>query len=138
MQNIKQRYAWSCFAVFGGMALLIVFLITQLEMLSIIPHNAAEIISFAAVALIIISTIIIALKTGQSGSRIKREDGEQSDIINKKDDINWKLGMIYFNKKDSSLFVEKRCFILNFARPVSWLILAVIAIIIVGAIIINK
>ncbi|RZJ71000.1 MAG: hypothetical protein EOO47_23130 [Flavobacterium sp.] len=43
---------------------------------------------------------------------------------------NWKLGLFYFNKKDSRLFVPKRIKILgwtlNFANPLSYLVMGLI------------
>jgi uncharacterized membrane protein len=43
---------------------------------------------------------------------------------------NWKLGIFYFNKKDSRLIVPKRVKLLgwtfNFAHPISYMIIALI------------
>lgn len=140
-QNIKYRYAWSCFAVFGGLMLILVFLISQLEILTLISNEAALIVPFVAVGILIISAITLAIKTGQSGSRINSNNAKEAKTINKHDDASWKLGIIYFNKEDASIFVEKRFgvgFTINFARPISWLIIAIIVIIIIGALIIGK
>lgn len=43
----------------------------------------------------------------------------------------WKAGIIYFNRDDSAIFVEKRSgfgYTFNFANPLAWAVLAVIAI----------
>ncbi|MFW0715356.1 DUF5808 domain-containing protein [Pedobacter sp. N23S346] len=62
-----------------------------------------------------------------------KDDSEQ------KSKANWKLGIFYFNKNDSRLFVPKRIKILgwtlNFANPLSYLI---IILIIVFSMIINS
>lgn len=34
--------------------------------------------------------------------------GKGGNIIDRDDDQYWKLGMFYFNKNDSTLFLEKR------------------------------
>jgi len=140
-QNIKFRYAWSCFMMFGGMALLIVFLLTQLEMLSILTQGITMIATYIVVGLMIVSVIILAVSLGQSGSRIKIAKGKDLKGIDKADDSSWKLGMFYFNKDDPSLFVEKRFgvgFTINFARPTGWIVLAFIVIVVIGAIILDK
>lgn len=53
----------------------------------------------------------------------------EKDFEHKKNS-NWKLGIFYFNRNDSRLFVPKRIKILgwtiNFANPLSYVILALI------------
>lgn len=47
-------------------------------------------------------------------------------------DRYWKLGIFYLNPEDDSIFVPKRFgigYTLNFARPVSWFVLALIFIV---------
>lgn len=42
--------------------------------------------------------------------------------MNQDDDAQWKLGMFYVNKNDSSLFIEKRYgigFTINFGNPLA-------------------
>ncbi len=140
-QNIKFRYAWSCFLVFGGMLLLGVFLLTQLEMLSLIENDISMIATYSIVGVMLISAIILAVKLGQSGSKIKATNKKDDESIDRADDANWKLGMFYVNKDDPSLFVEKRFgvgFTINFGRPTGWVVLTVVVIIVIGAIIIDR
>ena len=45
------------------------------------------------------------------------------------EDARWKLGLFYYNPKDSTLFLDKRSGLgrtLNLANPWSWLVLAII------------
>ena len=80
---------------------------------------------------------VYAIKIGQSGSRLKVE--EHSPIIDNKiavdEDQYWKGGMLYMNKNDPSIMVEKRFGVgwtLNFAHPVSWIVLLIPLILILG------
>ncbi|MBL7885139.1 MAG: hypothetical protein JNJ52_00185 [Flavobacterium sp.] len=47
----------------------------------------------------------------------------------REDPKNWKLGMLYYNKKDERVFVEKRAkwagITLNFANPKSYIALLI-------------
>ena len=139
-QNTKHRYAWSGYIVFSGLAMVALFFFVQLEMFSVLS-GITMIATFVLAGLMIIGAIALALLLGQSGSRVKAADGEGAEkTLNRDDDKYWKMGMFYVNRDDPSLFVEKRFgigFTLNFGRPLGWIVLAVIAIIIVGSIIIS-
>ena len=82
---------------------------------------------------------IYALKVGQSGSRLKAERNSVT-IENKiaiDDDQYWKGGLFYMNKNDPSIMVEKRFGVgwtLNFAHPISWIVLLVPLLLIFGII----
>jgi uncharacterized membrane protein len=56
--------------------------------------------------------------------------------------VNWKWGIIYFNKSDSRVLVPKRNKILgwtfNFAHPVSYIVLALIFIAVILLRTLNK
>jgi uncharacterized membrane protein len=57
----------------------------------------------------IIPIIYVAFITGQSGSRVKiKEDIEIEGVMHSDDDDQWLMGMIYYNRNDPSLWVEKR------------------------------
>ena len=46
------------------------------------------------------------------------------------DDRHWTWGLLYFNREDPALLVEKRFgvgYTLNFAHPLAWVILTLIA-----------
>ena len=78
---------------------------------------------------------VVAVRVGQGGSRL-RFDGDDSGsgsggrsgsggqasggAVNRDDDRFWKLGLIYVNRDDPALFVQKRFGVgwtVNFARP---------------------
>ncbi len=83
--------------------------------------------------IILALTLWFSLYYGQGGDRLKSVDSSKEvgvsegnfDIFD--DDANWKLGMIYFNPKDPSFWVEKRMGLgmtFNFAKWQSWAFLA--------------
>lgn len=94
--------------------------------------SSAGIITLAqfAVAMIIVGVLItigaIALSVvyGQAGSRLFRRmqgDGYLPDD----DDEHWKLGILYVNRDDPSVFLPERFGIgwtINFARPAAWIL----------------
>lgn len=62
-------------------------------------------------------TLYLILKYGQA--REKLLDEEEQYYVDPDEETHWKYGVIYFNKDDPSIFVEKRFGIgetLNFAR----------------------
>jgi len=132
-QNIRFRLIWSRFLVFMGfltvasmsfMQCMFVGLITDPWINAGIPIVVGGITSVMA--------IIISFKTGQGGSRLAAAVGKSGDVVNRDDDKCWKLGVFYYNPDDPALFVEKRFGIgwtNNFAQPVSWILLAAIAIV---------
>lgn len=75
--------------------------------------------------------ILIAslLMMGQMGSRLRSDHygSETTGVSNLDDDHDWKAGLFYYNRDDPSLLVARRFGIgwtLNFAHPLSWIILA--------------
>lgn len=89
---------------------------------------------------ITILLIVFSVKYGQDGSRLMIKDSRpEGDFIDKEDDRYWKLGMIYFNKKDPSVFISKRVGVgwsVNHARWQAWAFyILIIAFIVVVSII---
>src|SRR5699024_9694244 len=84
------------------------------------------------VAFVLIAVIVLSIKVGQGGSRVKVQEDMDGDVIERDDDEHWKLGIFYFNPQDPALFVEKRFGVgwtNNFARPLSWVLLGLIILI---------
>ena len=139
-QNRKHRYVWSGYLVLSGLLMMLLFLFVQLEMVGVLKSVTMP-ASFALVGLMVLGAIVLSLAMGQSGSRVK-SGAEEADgkTLDRDDDRYWKMGMFYFNRDDPSLWVEKRFgigFTLNFGRPLGWIVLGVIAIVVIGSIIIN-
>lgn len=98
-----------------------------------------NIINIVFLPLILLTTLvfsIISYKIGQGGKNIKinKEDKE----IYRDDDKNWLLGNFYYNKKDPSIFVEKRIGIgwdVNLGNPIGLIITILPLFLIVGVLI---
>ncbi|MDA3846941.1 MAG: DUF5808 domain-containing protein [Vallitaleaceae bacterium] len=119
---------------FIGLITIITLFVTQLYVVGIIK-NPQIIIVVPIVLMLIIFVVLGAfvITTGQSGWKINQHNEPSKKII-RDDDRYYKLGIIYFNPKDPSLFVEKRFGIgwtFNFGNPISWIILVVIILIMV-------
>jgi uncharacterized membrane protein len=89
-------------------------------------------IPFAFVFVLLV--IVVLARLGQGGSRLPAKEHESSPasslpIGDRTPDRYWKLGIFYFNRDDSAVFIEKRFGLgygLNFARPAAWIILLLI------------
>lgn len=140
-QNMVFRYRWSAFAVFCGLAMLLIFGLTQLSILGILASGVTVVISLILPLAIIGAVIVLAVTTGQSGSRVKVvKDGYPAPkkAIVREDDSNWKFGVWYYNPDDPSLFVEKRVGIgwtVNWGRPMAWVIVVGILAVVAGSLI---
>ncbi|WP_433945418.1 DUF1648 domain-containing protein [Paenibacillus sp. SN-8-1] len=124
-QNIIFRRKWSMFTLMTGLLMILLFSLMQLSMFHQISPEVLMPLTLTIPVVIVISALIMSIQTGQGGSRIGRSsDISSAEAVN--DDAYWKLGNMYYNPKDPSLFVEKRMGIgwtLNMARPLAWLIL---------------
>jgi uncharacterized membrane protein len=94
--------------------------------------NAPPAASAAWAAALFATIAVFALglaRTGQGGSR-HADSGADAPLGDRTADACWKLGMIYFNRSDPALLVEKRMgigYTVNFANPWAWVVLAVLA-----------
>lgn len=126
-QNIIFRRRWSIFLFIMLSALIFLFsLLTIGSYFSAIPNIVLTISPFIVTIAILISTLILAVTTGQSGSRVHSNKAKTDYIIGRDDDEYWKLGQFYVNKNDPAIFIEKRFGIgwtINFARPLGWIFL---------------
>ena len=74
--------------------------------LSFIGMASLQIVLIAVLALtvlVLVATVGVNLVFGQSGSKVFCM--EESDNLLRNDDACWKLGMIYVNGNDASIFV---------------------------------
>lgn len=77
------------------------------------------------IVIIIVGSIIFSIKFSNLEKDINPSNS-QGSVTDIDDDHYWKGGLLYFNKEDPSLFVEKRFGIgwtMNFAQPISYIIL---------------
>ena len=88
-----------------------------------------------AVGLIFVAAEIwVSVRLGQSGGRVAAEM-RTNDGVARDDDHLYKLGVFYVNPEDPSVWVPKRFgmgWTLNYARPLSWLLMALLVLISAG------
>ncbi|WP_340400886.1 DUF5808 domain-containing protein [Paenibacillus sp. FSL H8-0079] len=141
-ENIQFRRKWSLFTIITGFLLTILFAFIQINMF--VPNLVLlTAISFITPVAIVLGAILLSLTGRQGGGKIRnhQEDRERSKEQPVNDDEYWKLGFIYFNANDPSFTVEKRYGIgwtINFARPLSWVLLLFIIAIVVISIVLSQ
>lgn len=92
-----------------------------LAMIGIVSMGVAAAVIIGVALLCVVGDLIVGVKYGQSGSRVFRM--EASDTLLSDDDRFWKLGMLYCNPDDASLFLPQRSGIgwtVNWGRPAVW------------------
>lgn len=95
--------------------------------------------------LLALAVVVVLIRLGQGGSRTSATEEEPpSDsavpVGDRTQDCYWTLGVIYFNRGDPSVIVEKRFgigYTFNFARPMSWVIILLVALVPVMAAILH-
>lgn len=123
-QSIIFRRRWSLFTIITGTTIVLLFAMPPLSFLFSINPVVFFIITMGWTFLIIFAALILAVTTGQGGSRVKTTNGNKGELINRDDDRFWKLGQFYFNPEDPAVWVEKRFGVgwtVNFARPIAWI-----------------
>ncbi len=136
--KLKDRYfrlIWSDYSIILCTVLVIwtFFVSLHLDKLIVISSKTFEAVNIVMPFLILSTALILVIKIGQSGSRLKLKMNEPATGMNNvDDDYFWKLGMIYYNPHDPSIFVPKRMGIgwtVNLGRPAGVVILIALIVI---------
>lgn len=142
--NILFRKTWSIYIVVMVTVMNVFFTIINFYSFGVINISMKFITALLLIftGLTLVSAILISLKVGQGGSRLKlREDKNGEVSKDRDDDIYWKLGnTIYYNPDDPAIFVEKRFGVgwtVNAARPLGMIFMILPLIIIVITMIIS-
>lgn len=112
----RRRLAWMLLMVQGFLVLLPAFSLLQAPA----PVVGASVVALMAA---IFAFLVSLLRSGQGGTRLaapQRLTGDRTP------DARWIAGMIYFNRADPALLVEKRFgigYTFNFGNPWSWVLL---------------
>lgn len=125
--NLTLLEAMTLVATIFGVIAILPTVTTLSRESSLIPGLLVGLIASGFIAIGL--TIVIGLHRHQKSDRESREIGDRTP------DECWKLGLIYVNRKDPALWVEKRSglgYTLNFGHPVSVVILLAIVGIIVA------
>jgi uncharacterized membrane protein len=102
--------------------------LSSADIWGLLPHGYFY-LTMVPVIILLPAIIIISLKVGQAGWKLYPN---ATDTVSSgspaNDDHLWKLGVIYFNRQDSSLIVPKRFgygYTVNFGHPITWSVLIV-------------
>lgn len=134
IQAKVHKKAWTRYALITGYMMVALFAVTAMSMIGWVSMAVSGVITVALVILLLLYTIILAVKLGQSGNRVKAV-AVKGNIINREDDRYWKAGIFYVNNADPSYFVEKRFgvgFTLNFGRPMAVIVLVLLIAFVIG------
>ncbi|KGR77034.1 DUF1648 domain-containing protein [Ureibacillus manganicus] len=123
--GMRKYTSWLMFFVIFAVTILFTFF----QLTTIHPNlfegtSMQMIIPFGFLAIILIATIIFSIKIGRSDK--ENDPIIEGDITDIDEDRYWKGGLVYFNRNDPSIFVEKRFgigYTLNFANPLGYLII---------------
>ncbi|KAB3534489.1 DUF1648 domain-containing protein [Alkaliphilus pronyensis] len=142
IQNKLAKRYWIIYMIVVLIVLNVQFAYLQLNALTVIKPSMTAYILIQGITVIIaiFGAIFVAFKTGQSGSRIKVKETEEANnnTIDRDDDRFWKLGVIYYNPHDPSLFIEKRFGIgwtINYGRPMAIIITFALLVVIIGSLV---
>ncbi len=125
IQNMLFYQRWLLFFIIFTPLIIIYNFILSLQYLLVIDISGWVFLMISVVSplLIIIVTLVVAIYTGQSGSRINVDIKEKrTKVIAVDDNKYWKLGLVYYNINDPSIFLEKRMGIgwtINFGNPIA-------------------
>lgn len=120
---LRKYTSWLMFFV----SFLVTVLFSFFQLQSIHPDILSGTMMITApiifLAVVLIGTITFSVKIGISDKF--DEDVAEDNITDYDEDSHWVGGLIYFNKNDPSIFVEKRFGVgwtLNFANPIGYII----------------
>lgn len=125
-RNAAFRRRWSMFNVASGLMMVLLFSFIQLNMIYPLNTEVMLLVSLLMPGIIVVLAIVLSFTTGQGGRRIGGGSAGTGTVPPVNDDKYWKLGGLYFNPQDPSMFVEKRMGIgwtINFASTRAWIIL---------------
>nr|WP_122012302.1 DUF5808 domain-containing protein [Maliibacterium massiliense] len=118
------RRAWTQLMLVTALLVGLLLLCMQLLTLGWISTQLVMAATFLLLAIVAVWSTVLTVRLGQGGRRLS-EASIRRGTMPRDDDTHWKLGIFYFNREDSALFVEKRFGVgwtCNFARPAAWLL----------------
>lgn len=121
--TLRKYSSWFMFLV----SVLVTMLFSFLQLTTIFPNmlNGTMTMAIPLIFLftVLAGTIIFAVKVGNAGE--KEDAYSENGIKDVDEDQYWKGGLLYFNRNDPSMFVEKRFGVgwtLNFANPFGYIL----------------
>ena len=124
--SLRKYSSWLLFIVLLGATMLMSYFQLMMIHPEIGEGTVQLFIPFGFLSLVLIGTLIFAVKVGRSDKAT--ETTVEAKIMDLDEDKYWKGGLFYFNKNDPSIFVEKRFGVgwtLNLANPIGLVIVFV-------------
>lgn len=121
--TLRKYSSWFMFLITFLLTMMMSFFQLTTIHPAIFSDSAMFTVPLVFLIVILVGTIIFAIKVGRADKQNFEETNDK--ITDLDEDSYWKGGIIYFNKNDPSIFVEKRFGIgwtLNFANPLGYLI----------------
>lgn len=123
------RFRYAACAIFFDLIFTVYYTFENLFLLQLIKVNPLY-FTFditKMIIVIILFNIFIGFWIGQDGNNIDIDDKyEENNFAGNFDDRYWPGGLVYFNRKDPAIFVEKRCGIgwgFNYGRVETYLLI---------------
>lgn len=124
--SLRKYSSWLMFFVSFLLSMMLSFFQLQTIHPDLVSSTAMFLIPLGFLFLVLMGTIVFAVKVGFSDKNHSPQIEEK--IMDANEDSYWKGGLFYFNKNDPSIFVEKRFGVgwtINFANPLGYLIVLV-------------
>ncbi|WP_456274709.1 DUF1648 domain-containing protein [Bacillus sp. AK031] len=132
--RLRKYTSWFLFVINLLMTLLFSFLQLNLLYENLLDELVLALLPIGFLIIVLIGVIWLTMKVGSVDSDLEGKvitDGSPAKgqkVEGMDEDQHWKGGLFYFNREDSSVFVEKRFgigYTINFANPIAYLIVVV-------------
>jgi len=127
----RKYSSWLLFLVLITLTVLMGYLQLTIIHGELFSSSSTMFSTLAFVLVIFGAVMFYTVKIGQSGSRIEMDhlDEPTDGVMDMDDDRHWKFGLIYVNREDPSLMVEKRFGVgwtMNFGHVGIWIFLVML------------
>lgn len=111
-RNRVFRRSWGIFFILTAVAINIIFTMGNFQIMQVtnINNNLSTFVILGFAFFMTVGSIVLSVKVGQGGSRLKfKAETSEKPIYHRDDDKYWILAnSIYYNPDDPAVFVEKR------------------------------
>jgi uncharacterized membrane protein len=115
-------------------------LLVALMVWDVLPATTAWVVISTAPALATAAVLVaVAIRTGQSGHRLRSTVADEpapEGTADRDDDAHWIGGLLYVNRNDPALWVPKRFggvgWTINLANPVAWIVAGALLAVVLG------
>lgn len=132
LRQLRLRKYTSWFLFIANILITLLFAILQLDLIygNILDDSLMMFLPIGFFIIMLAGALWLAVKIGSVDSDFegKPTGGEPHKVEGQDEDQYWKGGLIYLNRNDPSIFVEKRFgigYTMNFANPIGYLIILI-------------